>query len=157
VEALSKQNGVRLLGKLKKKLKPTYPEVFTRRNRNPHIFFGLMIRHSASTVKRSSHPPGCVPFWIFPGGDCFCLRYLPSDESWRIALTQKTMEMDFCIVFCGSDEGTSVRHILKTCKCKAGYRRASFLWQVFMWQVLFARLYAQLWQFFLWQVHLFKS
>ena len=40
---------------------------------------------------------------------------------------------------------------------KAGYRRASFLWQVFMWQVLFARLCAQLWQFFLWQVHLFKS
>jgi hypothetical protein len=34
-----------------------------------------------------------------PGGDCFCLRYLPNDESWRITLTQKTMEIDFCIVF----------------------------------------------------------
>jgi hypothetical protein len=29
--------------------------------------------------------------------------------------------------------------------------------KVFMWQVLFARLYAQLWQVFLWQVHLFES
>jgi hypothetical protein len=36
------------------------------------------------------------------GGDCFCLRSLLSDESWRIALTQKTMEMDFCVVFCGN-------------------------------------------------------
>ena len=34
------------------------------------------------------------------GGDCFCLRYLLSDESWRIELTQKAMEMDFCVVFC---------------------------------------------------------
>jgi hypothetical protein len=34
------------------------------------------------------------------GGDCFCLRYLLSHESWRITLTQKTMEMDFCVVFC---------------------------------------------------------
>jgi hypothetical protein len=59
-----------------------------------------MIRHSASTVNRSSHPPGRVPFLVFPGGDCFCLRYLLSDESWRIELTQKTMEMDFCVVFC---------------------------------------------------------
>jgi hypothetical protein len=25
---------------------------------------------------------------------------LLSDESWRITLTQKTMEMDFCVVFC---------------------------------------------------------
>jgi hypothetical protein len=48
-----------------------------------------MIRHSASTVKRSSHPPGRAPFWVFPGGDCFCLQYLLSDESWRIELTQK--------------------------------------------------------------------
>jgi hypothetical protein len=60
-----------------------------------------MICHSASTVNRSSHPPGRAPFWIFPGGDYFCLWYLLSDESWRIALTQKTMEMAFCIVFYG--------------------------------------------------------
>jgi hypothetical protein len=45
VEALTKQNGVRLLGKLKKKLKkkklkPTYPtQVFIRRNRKPTYFF----------------------------------------------------------------------------------------------------------------------
>jgi hypothetical protein len=38
------------------------------------------------------------------GGDCFCLQYLLSDESWRIALTQKTMEMDFCVVFCANVE-----------------------------------------------------
>jgi hypothetical protein len=31
---------------------------------------------------------------------CFCLRYLLSDEWWRIALTQKPVGMDFCIVFC---------------------------------------------------------
>jgi hypothetical protein len=37
---------------------------------------------------------------------------------------------------------------------KAGYSRASFLWQIFMWQVLFARLYAQLWQVAFEQVHL---
>jgi hypothetical protein len=61
-----------------------------------------MIRHSASTVNRSSHPPGRAPFLVFPGEDCFCLRYLLSDESWRIELTLKTMEMDFCVVFCGS-------------------------------------------------------
>ena len=60
-----------------------------------------MIRHSASTVNRSSHPPGRAPFLVFPGGgDCFCLRYLLSDESSRIELTQKAMEMDFCVVFC---------------------------------------------------------
>ena len=34
------------------------------------------------------------------GGDCFCLRYSLSDEPWRIKLTQKTTEMDFCVVFC---------------------------------------------------------
>jgi hypothetical protein len=33
-------------------------------------------------------------------GDCFCLRYLLSDESWRIELTKKTMEMEFCVLFC---------------------------------------------------------
>jgi hypothetical protein len=36
-------------------------------------------------------------------GDCFCLRYMLSDESWRIALyTQKAMEMDFCESVIGS-------------------------------------------------------
>jgi hypothetical protein len=24
-------------------------------------------------------PPGRAPFWVFPGGDCFCSRYLLSD------------------------------------------------------------------------------
>ena len=43
---------------------------------------------------------------------------------------------------------------------KAGYRRASFLWQVFIWQVLFAKctcLYATyfIWQVFIWQVLLY--
>ena len=53
-----------------------------------------MIRHSASTVNRNTKNGAR------PGGDCFCLQYLLSDESWRIELTQKTMEMDFCVVFC---------------------------------------------------------
>jgi hypothetical protein len=60
-----------------------------------------MIRHSASTVNRSS-PPLEILKMEHVRGDCFCLRYLLSDESWRITLTQKTMEMDFCVVFCDS-------------------------------------------------------
>jgi hypothetical protein len=71
----------------------------------------VMIRHSASTLNRSSNPLeiskmalcGRKP-WNFQGGVYFCLGYLPSDESWAIALTQKTMEMSFCVVFC--DSGT---------------------------------------------------
>jgi hypothetical protein len=47
VEALTKQNGVRLLGKfkkkLKKKLKPTSLPMFLQEEiGNPHIFFGLI-------------------------------------------------------------------------------------------------------------------
>jgi hypothetical protein len=41
------------------------------------------------------------------GGDCFCLGYLLSDESRRIALTQKTMKM-VCVVFCASLLGTHI-------------------------------------------------
>ena len=40
---------------------------------------------------------------------------------------------------------------------KAPYRRTSFLWQVFMWQFYFARLYVPFCQFFLWQVHFWKA
>jgi hypothetical protein len=61
-----------------------------------------MIRHSASTVNRSSPLLEILKMAHVQGGDCFCLRYLLSDESWRITLTQKTMEMDFCVVFCAS-------------------------------------------------------
>ena len=43
MEALTKQNGVRLLGKLKKvlkkKLKPTLPKFLQEEIGNPHIFF----------------------------------------------------------------------------------------------------------------------
>ena len=51
MEALTKQNGVRLLGKLKKKFKkkgynrPTLPKFLQEeigKSRNSHIFFGLM-------------------------------------------------------------------------------------------------------------------
>ena len=56
-----------------------------------------MIRHDSSLSKYSKQkkqsPPGNIQNGTCPGGDCFCL--------WRIALTQKTMEMDFCIIFCG--------------------------------------------------------
>jgi hypothetical protein len=51
VEALTKQNGVRLLGKfkkkLKKKLKPTYPCLsFYKKKPETHIFFfGLIIKY----------------------------------------------------------------------------------------------------------------
>jgi hypothetical protein len=41
MEALTKQNGARLLGKLKKKLKPTYPKFLQEETGNPHIFFCL--------------------------------------------------------------------------------------------------------------------
>jgi hypothetical protein len=60
----------------------------------------VTIRHSASTVNRSSPPLEILKMAHVQGGDCFCLRYLLSDESWRIELTQKAMEMDFCVVFC---------------------------------------------------------
>jgi hypothetical protein len=73
-----------------------------------------MSRHSASTVKRSSHPPERAPFLVFPGGDCFCLRHLLSDESWRIELTQKTMEMDFCVVFCDHELNVNIKTISQT-------------------------------------------
>jgi hypothetical protein len=69
-----------------------------------------MIRHSASTVNRSNHPPGRAPILVFPGGECFCLRYLLSDESCRTALTLKTMEMDFCVVFCGNTVVAQIQH-----------------------------------------------
>jgi hypothetical protein len=61
-----------------------------------------MIRHSASTVNRSSHPLEILKMAHVQGGDGFSLRYLLSDESWRIELTQKTMKMVFCVVLCGS-------------------------------------------------------
>jgi hypothetical protein len=41
--------------------------------------------------KQKQSPPGNIQNDTCPGGLCFCLRYLLSDESWRIALTQKTM------------------------------------------------------------------
>ena len=67
------------------------------------VFCVSAIRHDSSLSKYRKQKQS--PLEIFKmahvqGGDCFCLRYLQSDESWRIALTQKTMEMDFCIVFC---------------------------------------------------------
>ena len=54
----------------------------------------------------------------------------------------------------------SGRHIWKSCRLKAGYRRASFPWQVFIWQVLFAKctcVYATyfIWQVFIWQFLLY--
>ena len=82
-----------------------------------------MIRHSASIVNRSSHPLEILKMAHVQGGDCFCLRYLLSDESWRIELTQKTMKMDFCVVFCDRVETyrdvTSVPTFL--CACSASY------------------------------------
>jgi hypothetical protein len=44
-----------------------------------------MIRHSASTVNRSSHPPGCAPFLVFPGGlsDECCTCWVTNHDQWR--------------------------------------------------------------------------
>ena len=70
------------------------------------VFCVSVIRHDSSLSKyrkqKQSPPWTFAIFSISRGGDCFCLRYLLSDESWRIALTLKTMEMDFCVVFCGT-------------------------------------------------------
>jgi hypothetical protein len=57
---------------------------------------------SASTGNRSSPPLKIFKMAHVQGSDCFCLRYLLSDESWWIALTQKAMEMDLFITFCDS-------------------------------------------------------
>ena len=64
--------------------------------RSPYPLFFVwalfgMIHHSASIVNRSSHPLEIFKMAHVQGGNCFCLRYLLSDESWPIALTQKTM------------------------------------------------------------------
>jgi hypothetical protein len=70
------------------------------------VFSVSAIRHDSSLSKyrkqKQSPPLEILKMANVQGGDCFCLRYLLSDESWRITLTQKTMEMDFCVVFCGS-------------------------------------------------------
>jgi hypothetical protein len=63
VEALTKQNGVRLLGKLKKKFKkkvktdPTLPKFLQVEIGNPHIFFGPS-DSSLETSKFSLHFSG---------------------------------------------------------------------------------------------------
>ena len=62
------------------------------------------IRHDSSLNKyrkqKQSPPWTCAIFSIFRGG-CFCLRYLLSDESWRIDLTQKAMEIGLlCSILC---------------------------------------------------------
>jgi hypothetical protein len=71
------------------------------------VFCVSSIRHDSSLSKyrkqKQSPPLEIFKMAHIQGGDCFCLRYLPSDESWRIALTQKTKEMDFCVVFCVED------------------------------------------------------
>jgi hypothetical protein len=75
---------------------------------NLQIEFDNWTYSCSSLLVRSLHqkteavtPLDMCHFEYFLGG-CFCLRYLLSDESWRIALMQKPMEMDFCIVFCGT-------------------------------------------------------
>ena len=70
------------------------------------VFCVSVIRHDSSLSKYRKQKQFPLEFagntknGTCPGGDCFCLRYLLSDESWRITLTQKTMKMDFCVVFC---------------------------------------------------------
>ena len=52
-----------------------------------------MICYSASTVNRSNLSPGNTKNGR--GGDCSCLKYLLSDESWRIR--QKSISIVFCV------------------------------------------------------------
>jgi hypothetical protein len=70
------------------------------------VFCVSVIRHDSSLSKyrkQKQSPPWTCAIFSISRGDYFCLRYLPSDESWRIELTQETMEMDFCVVFCDAD------------------------------------------------------
>jgi hypothetical protein len=63
----------------------------------------LWLGHDSSLSKyrkQKQSPLEILKMAHVQGGDCFCLRYLLSDESWRIELTQKAMEMDFCVLFC---------------------------------------------------------
>jgi hypothetical protein len=80
------------------------------------VFSVSSIRHDSSLSKyrkQKQSPLEILKMAHVQGGDCFCLRYLLSDESWRITLTQKTMEMDFCVVFCGC--GITRSMIYQTC------------------------------------------
>jgi hypothetical protein len=75
------------------------------RSPSPLFFCVSAIRHDSSLSKyrkQKQSPPWTCAILSISRGDCFCLRYLLSDESWRIELTQKTKEMDFCVVFCGT-------------------------------------------------------
>jgi hypothetical protein len=56
------------------------------------VFNISSIRHDSSLSKyrkQKQHPPVNTKNGTHPGGYCFCLRYLLSDESWRITVTQK--------------------------------------------------------------------
>jgi hypothetical protein len=68
------------------------------------VFCVSVIRLDSSLSKyrkQKQSPTWTCAIFSISRGACFCLRYLLSDESWRIALTQKAMEMDFCVIFCG--------------------------------------------------------
>jgi hypothetical protein len=67
------------------------------------VFCVSTIHHDLSPSKyreQKQSPPWMCAILSISRGDCFRLWNLLSDEWWRIALTQKPMEMDFCIEFC---------------------------------------------------------
>jgi hypothetical protein len=70
------------------------PSVWHRILYRPSLLFFCVvlfvtIHHSASTVNRSSHLPGHVPFWIFLGGTacvystCWVTKSAYAKEQWR--------------------------------------------------------------------------
>jgi hypothetical protein len=68
-------------------------EYYTEGHLHYCFFCVSAIRHDSLLGKyrkqKQSPPLEIFKMAHVQGGDCFCLRYLLSDESWRIALTQK--------------------------------------------------------------------
>ena len=59
--------------------------------------FGVSnIRYDSSLNALSRKHGG---FHYFQGDDCFHLGHLLRDESWRIAVTRKTLKMSFCTFY----------------------------------------------------------
>ena len=80
-----------------------------------HCFWRKLYSSLSKYRKQKQSPPWTCTIFSISRGDCFCLRYLLSDESWRIELTQKTMEMDFCVVFCAAATQWFVIKMLSPC------------------------------------------
>jgi hypothetical protein len=81
-------------------------------------------------------------------------KFICSDPFTRTTLPEHLFRRTSCQ---GQHSKFNKFHHKATSWSKAGYRRASFLWQVFMWQILFAKCTCEnatnfIWQVFIWQV-----